>query len=297
MLKKAVLCTAGVLALLSPASWAQTSQEEGDPYVLAMMNDFNGALRAEWMDLRAEWMDLRVEQIEMLTLGQGMSASRLHRQPFRWVPGDFRRAADGSNLSYLVDLSDGLGSSGLTAAGAEAAVDAAVATWGADACLQKVKLVKRVSDGSDPDIFDSRFGYGGFGNYRAADIVSAGWLPADFFERVTGPGGGQTVVALSVTFIYVGRDGLPSDLDGDGYLDTAHSEIYYNRGFSWLAGASGQNLDPRSVALHELGHALGIGHIGPPPTAVMNPVYAGTRTSLLPLDHAALCSVWSAWPN
>ena len=51
------------------------------------------------------------------------------------------------------------------------------------------------------------------------------------------------------------------------------------------------------VALHELGHALGIGHIGPPLTAIMNPIYAGVRTDLAPLDHAALCSVWGSWPK
>lgn len=296
MFGRAVLCaTAAAVALLAPASsWAQaTSEGEGDPYVLASMTDFNGALRAEWMDLRAEWMDLRVEQVELLTLGQGRSSSRLHRQPFRWVAGDWRREADGTNLTYLVDLSDGLGSSGLTPAAAEGAVDRAMATWSADPCLQKLKLVKRAGGGSDPDIFDSRFGYGGFGNYRAADVVHAGWLPPDFFERVTGPGGGQNVVALSVTFIYVDRNGEPTDFDGDGYLDTAHSEIYYNQGFSWLAGG----IDAQSVALHEVGHALGIGHMGPPPTAVMNPVYDGTQTSLLPIDHAALCGVWGSWPK
>jgi hypothetical protein len=261
------------------------------------MNDFNSTLRAEWMDLRAEWMDLRVEQVEMLTIGQGRASSRLHRQPFRWVPGDRRRAADGTNLTYLVDLSDGFGASGLTAGPTEAAVDRAMATWSADICLQKAHVVKRAGGGSDPDIFDSRFGYGGFGNYRAADVVHAGWLPPDFFDRVAGPGSGGSVVALSVTFIYIGPDGEPTDLDGDGYLDTAHSEIYYNSGFSWAVGAGAGAMDVQSVALHEFGHALGIGHIGPPPTAVMNPVYAGARTDLLPLDHAALCTVWASWPN
>ena len=295
MFGRAVLCaTAAAAALLAPASsWAQTTEGEGDPYVLASMNDFNGTLRAEWMDLRAEWMDLRVEQVELLTVGQGRSSSRLHRQPFRWVAGDWRREADGTNLTYLVDLSDGLGSSGLTPAGAEGAIDRAMATWRSDVCLQNLKLVKRVGDGSDADIFDSRFGYGGFGNYRQADVVHAGWLPPDFFERVTGPGGGQSVVALSATFIYVDREGNPTDFDGDGYLDTAHSEIYYNQGFSWLA----DSIDAESVALHEVGHALGIGHMGPPPTAVMNPVYGGVQRSLLPIDHAALCGVWGSWPK
>ncbi|HSG38612.1 MAG TPA: matrixin family metalloprotease [Thermoanaerobaculia bacterium] len=294
MTKKTWLCATVALALLAPGAWAQDG--EGDPYVLATISEVNGTLRAEWMDLRAEWMDLRVEQIEMLTIGQGRSTTRLHRQPFRWVAGDWRREADGNKLTWLVDLSDGLGSTGLSAAGVEAALDRAVATWSSDACLGRVPLVKRTAGSSDPDIFDAGFGYGGFGNYRTADIVHAGWLPPDFFDRVGGPGSGESVVALSVTFIYVTRDGLPTDFDNDGHLDTAHSEIYYNQGFSWLAGTA-NSMDVETVALHELGHALGIGHIGPPLSAIMNPIYAGARTELEPLDHAALCSVWGSWPK
>lgn len=307
MLKRTVLCAAGVFALLVPAAWTQTTQTitseaEGDPYVLNVMNDFNGPLRAEWMDLRAEWMDLRVEQVELLTIGQSRSTSRLHRQPFRWVADDPRRRADGTNLTYLVDLTDGLGGTGLTPETAEAAVDRAASIWGSDQCVERMKVAKRPGNGADADIFDYRFGYGGLGDYRLADVVSAGWLPPGFFDQVTGPGGGQSVVALSVTFIYVDRDGRPTDNDRDGYLDTAHSEIYFNQGFSWVPGVAGLmggslTLDTTTVALHEFGHALGIGHIGPPPTAVMNPVYGGVRTSLEPLDHAALCSVWSSWPR
>lgn len=291
MLQKAALCAA-ILALMSPMARAQDSSE-GDPYVLATINDFNGVLRAEWMDLRAEWMDLRilVEQVELLTLGGERAVSHLHRQPFRWVAGDPRRGAQGNGLTYLVDLTDGPGPE-LDPKTAETAIDRAMGTWGADSCLQKASLIKRPG-GVDADIFDSRYGYGGFGDYRAADVVHAGWLPPDFFERVTGPGGGKSVVALSVTFIYVDRDGQPSDLDGDGYLDTAHAEIYYNKGFSWGAGG----LDLETVALHESGHALGAAHAGPPPAAVMNPFYAGPRRELQPIDHAALCQIWGASPR
>jgi hypothetical protein len=290
MVRKLMLCVPVALAVLAPAP-LPAQEGEGDPYLLAAINDFNGVLRAEWMDLRAEWMDLRVQQVDVLTIGHGRASARLHRQPFRWVAGDVRRRADGNKLSYLVDTLD-LGNSGLGAASAEAAIDRAMSTWSSDACLQTVAVVKRPA-GEDADIFDSHYGYGGRGNYRAADIVHAGWLPAAFFEAVTGPGGGQTVVALSVTFIYVGQDGRPTDLDGDRHLDTAHNEIYYNEAFSWAAGG----MDVESVALHEVGHSLGIGHIGPPPEAVMNPIYAGLQKTLFPLDHAALCSVWSSWPH
>jgi len=291
MSRKFVLCLPVALALFAPVS-LPAQEGEGDSYLLAAINDWNGVLRAEWMDLRAEWMDLRVQQVDVLTVGQGRASARLHRQPFRWVAGDPRREAEGTALTYMVDTAD-LGATGLTAAAAEAAVDRAMGTWASDGCLQKVTLAKRASDGTDADIFDFRYGYGDYGDYRKADIVHAGFLPPDFFEQVTGPGGGETVLAMSVTFIYVDPTGRPSDADKDGYLDMAHNEIYYNQAFSWAAGG----MDVESAALHEIGHSLGIGHIGPPPEAVMNPIYAGVERALHPIDHAALCSVWGSWPH
>lgn len=287
--RKAVLSLGAVAAaamLLAPSA---LRAQEGDPYTIETMNDYNGGLKALWMDIQ-------VEQIEVLTLGEGRSSTRLHRQPFRWVAGDFRRNADGSNLTYLVSR-DGLAASGLAAAAAEGAIDSAMKSWAATPCFSaKVGVVKRADTGEDPDIFDGLLGYGGFGNYRAADIVHAGWMPPPFFDAVNGAGSADTVLAFSVTFIYVGPGGQPTDLNADGYLDTAANEIYYNQGFAWLLGA-GRGIDLQSVALHELGHSLGIGHIGPPLEAVMNPVYSGVHQELSPLDGAALCSVWGRWPN
>lgn len=288
---KATLCFGAgaalvAMALLAPAP---AQAQEGDPYTIETMEEFND-------ELKALWMDIQVEQIEVLTLGEGRSSSRVHRQPFRWVANDARRAADGTNLTYLVDQA-GLVGSALDPAAAEAAIDRAMATWAAEPCVrQKLGVVKRADKLTDPDIFDALMGYGDFGNYRVADIVHAGWLPPSFFDVVAGPGSAETVLAFSVTFVYVGPDGEPSDVNQDGYLDTAANEVYYNEGFSWLLGG-GHGIDLESVALHELGHAMGIGHVGPPIEAVMNPVYAGVHRSLRPLDSAALCSVWSRWPN
>jgi len=53
----------------------------------------------------------------------------------------------------------------------------------------------------------------------------------------------------------------------------------------------------QTVALHENGHSLELGHFGPPPTAVMNPVYGGIRRSPYPTDDAGMNAVWGSWPN
>lgn len=287
MSRKFVLCLCASLALLVPAALpaAQEVEGEGDAYLLASIHDWNGVLRAEWMDLRAQ-------QLDVLGYGKGKASARLHRQPFRWVAGDPRRAAGGDPLTYTIDTVD-LGASSLDPAEAEAAIERAMRTWAAGKCFKKAGLARRAADGTDADIFDSAYGYGGYGDYRTADIVHAGFLPPEFFEQVAGPGGGETVVALSVTFIYVDSAGQPTDADGDGYLDTAHNEIYYNQAFSWADGG----MDLETVALHEIGHSLGIGHIDPPPSAVMNPVYSGSERALRRPDHSALCSVWASWPH
>ncbi len=206
-----------------------------------------------------------------------------------------------------MDQSDGATASGLTNAQTEAAIDSALDTWQANRCLKKVDIVKRADSGADPDIFDSFFGFGGFGDPFLADIVEAGWLPRAFFEAVGGPGGGRGILAFSVTFIFTDDAGVPTDVNGDNRLDTALNEVYYNNTFGDPAGDRAGNpwgidvllpgIDVETVALHENGHSLGIGHFGPPPAAVMNPVYAGIRHSPLAVDSAGMCSVFSSWPK
>ena len=63
-----------------------------------------------------------------------------------------------------------------------------------------------------------------------------------------------------------------SDINGDNYVDTAFSEIYYNDNFNWGINVIIPGIDVETVALHKSGHSLGVGHFGPPPEAVMNPV-------------------------
>lgn len=272
-----------VLALLAPMKAAAQS---GDSWTIQTMEELNGILKAQWMDIR-------VEQVEALGSKKARESARLHLQPFRWVPSDARRAADSNRLTYLIDLTEGPGGAPLST-DLERKIDQAMAQWAKEPCLRNVQMRKRPSTGEDADIFDAHLGYGDFGNWQAADVVVAGWMPASFFEEVIGDGAGTSVLALSVTFVFVGADGEPSDIDGDGYFDTAANEIYFNDGFSWLPEGG---MDLESVTLHELGHSLGIGHLGAPPVAAMNPVYAGPNAKVRSLDRAAVCDLWSSWPQ
>jgi hypothetical protein len=294
------------LALVSLASWLlavgplSAQSGEGDPAVLARMQAVNQRL----LDAG---LNIAVEQIEFFTIGGGRPSNRIHQQEFRWVAGDPRRLASGDDITYLVDQSDGATNSGLTSVQTEGAIDRAFETWQAEQALKKVALVKRADSGADPDIFDSFFGFGGFGDPFLADITNAGWLPRAFFEAVGGPGGGRGILAFSVTFIFVNPDGSPTDINGDNRLDSALNEVYYNNTFGqagtdrvgnpWGIDIALPGIDVATVALHENGHSLGLGHFGPPPAAVMNPVYAGIRQSPLPVDHAGMAAVWGAWPK
>lgn len=284
MCRRTLLSLMAAGALLAPSSGRAQSADQQQ--AVALVNALNETLRAEWMDIR-------VEQVEYFTIGGERAATRLHQREFRWVPGDPRRQADGDRLTYLVDLSDGGTASGLTPPQTEAAIDGAMSTWAAQGCL--AELVKRPDGGADPDIFDAFFGFGEPGDYRLADIVHAGFLPREFFEAVA-PGAGDSIVAIAVSYIYVAR-GVPTDVDGDQYHDTAAAEIYYNDAFAWSLGGALPGVDVESVALHEAGHALGLGHFGPPPTAVMNPTYGGQRRALGAVDGAGACTVWSPWPR
>lgn len=285
------------LALLAPVTLAA---QEGDPAMLAKMRQIN-------VQLQAQGLDIAVEQIEFFTIGGGRSANRLHQTGTRWVANDPRRLADGDNITYLVDKSDGATASGLSSAGTEAAIDRAMATWnGQEKCLENADIVKRPDAGADPDIYDFFFGFGGFGNPFLADIVNAGWLPKAFFDAAGGPGGGEGILAFSVTFVFT-AGGVPTDINGDNYFDAALNEVYYNDnfgnpggtapGFPWGIDVALPGIDVETVALHENGHSLGLGHFGPPPAAVMNPVYGGMRHEPAPIDHAGMCTVWSSWPN
>jgi hypothetical protein len=279
-------------------SVSASSGGPGDADTLAMMHEINE-------ELAAAGMNVAIEEISYFTIGQGRPSDRILQQPFRWVPGDERRNADGNNITYLVDQSDGATASSLSNADTEAAIDRSFDTWQADSCLRSVDLVKRADAGDDPDIFDAFFGFGGVGNPFLADIVNAGWLPRAFFDAVTGAP--DNVLAFSVTFIFLDDDGNPTDVNGDNYLDTALNEVYYNdtfgtpgeprEGFPWGIDVDLPGIDVETVALHENGHSLGVGHFGPPPNAVMNPVYAGIRHDPFPTDHSAMCTTWSSWPS
>lgn len=210
-----------------------------------------------------------------------------------FVPGDPRRGGR-TDITYLVDESDGATASGLTAAQTGAAIDRAMQTW-EDARCTRLEINEVADTGADPDLVDGLLGVGGIGTPLSADIVHAGWLPAG----VLGP----STLGVTFTFTFV------NDQDGDGQPDVAWREIYYNDLFFWGIDVEVPFVDVESIALHEAGHGLSQAHFGKlfrtdkngklhfAPFALMNAGFTQQVQELQGTDRGGHCSIWGSWPN
>jgi hypothetical protein len=226
-----------------------------------------------------------------------------------FVPNDPRRG-NGTNITYLVDRSDGATHTGtaLTNAQTEAAIDRAMHTWDVATC-SKYSIIKVQDTGADPDLVDGQLGFGEIGT-PFADITHAGWMPAAFFDLFA-PGGSTFIVGITFTFIFVDQvTGIPTDINHDGELDTAFHETYYNDAFPYGINADNISaLDVETLVLHESGHGLDQDHFGKifgtlsngklhfAPRAVMNASLSTPTHSLLGTDKAGHCSIWGSWPS
>lgn len=270
------LAVLALSALLPAAGLAQ----QGDSGSLTIMLSSNDGLRAQGMDYI-------VQQIDYFHRDGSRASARLYQKEFRWVPADGRRGSKDASLAVMFDEANG-GTPAIGTSAVSNAISRALDTWAADSCLSGTPLSEAVYTGGDVTVFDGLAGSGTIGDPFGADIVVAG-----FSQDISALFGPDTV-AFSVTFIFVDGAGVPTDVDGDGRMDTAHNEIYFNPSFDWTVNRNDAGTDIETTALHELGHALGLGHFGAPPESVMNPVYGGVQRGLFPIDHAALCLVYGA---
>jgi hypothetical protein len=262
--------------------------------------------------LAAEGAPIRFAHAQYVTGGPDARAAgqtifatdRELRLPSRWVPFDPVRERD-DTLSYVVfqQLAAANGS-----IDSEPEIDAALATW-EDVTCSKLDIVKLPDSGAFPSAVLG-------GNFFLADIVNLGFLPGVFFDTFVEPGAAQNTLGVTFTAIWVDTQGtqdpaddVPTDFDGNGYNDTALAEIWYNDDFEWSdTGAPGLE-DIQTVAFHENGHGLGLGHFGRvsitdrngkvhvSPRAAMNAFILSVLRRPLGTDNAAYCGLYGSWPD
>lgn len=227
-----------------------------------------------------------------------------------FVPNDPRNGR-GVTVPYGIDGTELGTSSGMSDAATYNAMDNAMQTWEAVTCSDGLELPSWGPSPFDVGYVQYLLGYGGRDLYYPGVILHSGILSADFFNAIR-PGGGSNILGITFTFWWVNDSGTPTDIDGDGKLDVAIKEIYYNDGFNWQDEPNdvlGNGIyDLETVALHEAGHGLSQAHFGSAfrtnngklhfaPYALMNAGYSIARRTVEATDEAGHCSNWGSWPN
>jgi hypothetical protein len=263
---------------------------------------------AEWVEaanarLAEAGSDARVSDVWLFTVGRGTDPYRRLRSGARWV----------WNPVYYLDTADF--TSDLASGDVETALEAAFDRWSQvpASMIQPQRITQTAV--ANPDIFDGPPAtdcidltadvWTTFPEFLpVADIVVGGWMTGTWFEECFEL---SNILGVTVSLSY-------GDGNRDHYTDRLYVEQFYNDEFEWVtAGAQflGSTIDLESIAVHENGHALGLGHIGgigkvPPglgpslnfdmifsPQAVMNPGYlGGEKRDLHSIDEAGLRTLY-----
>jgi hypothetical protein len=266
--------------------------------------------------LAAEGANIRVASAEYITNAGSHAAGAMviakdvgsKRLPVDFVPNDPRRegwsgpanlAQD--DITYAIDRTGDAvpPGGGLSAAQTTAAIQRGMATWEGARC-SNLPIVENPDFGLDIGVIAFQNGLGGTTPFVFADVQHAGWRDINFVDGVLG---------ATFTFIFIDlATGEPSDVNGDGLIDAAFREIYYDPSWVWAIDAGPPFVDVESIVLHEAGHGLSQGHFGTvfiknngslkaAPRAVMNALYSDVQQSLLGTDNGGHCSIWANWPR
>lgn len=273
--------------------------------IRAFMDDVNAQLEVQGAGFRlgvVEYFTAKDEQ------GRTVSFSDVGNKQLTsdFVPGDSRRTlwsgvGPGDDITWTSDLVDG--DAGVGLAPTQAAIGSAMATWQGVNC-SNIPLTNVATVG---DL--------GFAQFMVTGGASGSPFPSGIFADITHAGFGTPVdaflpppiIAAAITFVFFDIFG-PTDIDGNGKVDTAFVEIYYTFNFPWGIDTVFP-IDVETIALHESGHGLSQAHFGKlfktdkngefqfAPRAVMNSGYTGIQQSLAGTDKGGHCGNWANWPN
>lgn len=296
-----VLSIAFIAALMVPQAASAISEDD----IRAMINTMNDQLAIAGEDFRITSVEYYTEMGDSDNSGQIVYANdREKHLGAHWVPGDPNRWGS-TEIYWLSDLTVGESHpTGMTEADAQAAIGRAMNTWNTVNC-GTIPLVQWPDFGIDWGYVQYLAGMGGVPGWYA-DLTQAGWLSRAFFDWLAPPDGGDYILGVTFTFIWIDTaTGDPTDLDGNGKNDVAFREIYYNDEFPWSNDGSGYDVE--TVVLHENGHGISMGHFGKifrtpngkvhfAPRCVMNAIYSGIQRELHGADNGSFCSLYASWP-
>lgn len=282
-----------LIAMFVMLAVPQTVSAINEDNVKAMLNTLNDRLAAAGEAFRIAYVDFQTYNEIGIRV---YSKEHEHRLDSHWLPYDpWRWGA--REIFWLIEDVDQ--TNDVPWEEAKAAIGRAMNTWNTVPCAY-IPLVQW-------DDFDIDWGvvqYYYWGDYPGqhggspfwyADITHAGWLPKDFWEDAIGPGASDSVLGVTATFVWTAR---PDDV--------AFREIYYNEEFDWKINE--RYFDIETVAAHEVGHGLSLGHMGMifrdagtghlqfAPRALMNAIYYDILHDLLGTDVSSFCGIWSSWP-
>ena len=279
---------------------------------LVNIHEINQQLASQGANVRlafAETVTFGVGSAE--PMGQTIFANdRQQRLDAQWVANDARRNADGDNITHVIDGSFAFANvfNLNPPINGEPAIDASFDTWNSLKKNAKMNVVKVPDNGATN--YSVLLGTGDpVADALYADISTIGFLPGAVFDAVLGAGSSTNVLGVTFTYVWLDGAGNPSDVNNDGYNDVALKEVWYNDDFLWTTDSNGAGVDIETVALHENGHALGLGHFGKifgtnkngklhvATRAVMNAVILGTQRELLGTDKSSYNSIYGSWPK
>lgn len=282
----------------------------------------NSPLKRNNPALKDRQVKVAIYSAEYITTGEnGKTGNTIYfnDKGNKQLGGDFLPgySLDGTpDVSYYVD--NNRPSQDLSVDVSNAAIDRAMQTWDEVTCsdlgIFEVPFDPQVHTGFIAqyvqDMGWTSTDIGGSYEY-VADVVHAGWLPAEIFD-LFGEKGSTYILGVTFTLYFTDENDNLIDSDKNGKVDVAWREIYYNDAFTWndhdAITWNDEDYDVETISLHESGHGLSQAHFGKAfrsngnsalhfsPRAVMNAAYSGIQTDITESDLAGHCSNWSSWP-
>ena len=205
----------------------------------------------------------------------GVSSVRAYQLNNLGLAGGWDDVQKGS-VSYVLDRSDYTSDLGMSESQITGALSGAFDTW-SSRNNSSLSLRPKRDRGGNYDVLDGPADssgppwFGGYagdsldqgGDYGYADIVFGGWLNNSYFDYLEdGSIDGVDSSILAVCWTGEVSDSIYSE-------PRWIAEIFFNDGYTWSTDGGGYDIE--TVMLHELGHAIGLGHEETISPSVMNP--------------------------